>query len=109
MCIRDSLKTIIELDLDDDYDDYDDDESDVMVIVLMTMVLFLMTITTAVMITAMMMTTVMVSGILGGQLGLFLGASLLTIIELSEHLLCLLWSTIRHLVNKPLRANTSTE
>ncbi|KAL8618376.1 hypothetical protein ACOMHN_047448 [Nucella lapillus] len=32
----------------------------------------------------------------GGQMGLFLGASLLTIMEMGEHVVCLLWTAATH-------------
>ena len=69
----------------------------------------MMMVVVVVVVMMMMMMMMMISGILGGQLGLFLGVSLLTITELAEHLLYLLWSTIRHLLgNQSLRTNTST-
>ena len=78
-----SLMTVTELDDDDDDEDVDDDDDDdgdndddddILVM--------------------------MIAGIVGGQLGLFLGASLLTVTELMEHLLCLLWSSFSHLLGR---------
>ena len=54
------------------------------------------------------MMMMMISGILGGQLGLFLGASLLTITELVEHLLCLLWSAIKRLLGNRFQRTASS-